>query len=479
DQRTLWLHRLLLWGLYTLLVSGALFVIVQMAAKGSDLFVDLRRLLGGRLPPMASALLVVALLIAPIALPSGLMWLLLWWSVLLWGYGSASERTVLIALWLMLGLVSPLLQLQHRTIATLQSSMRAVTAIGEGRLYGGLFADLGALRLQLPDEPAVAELIADLHWRLGQIDYARARYLEQLETEPSRATVLNNLGVFHHNQEDFSNAINYFEQAIGADPALAEAFFNLSQSYSQSYAFSNSREALAQAKALDSTRVDAWLENEGKVVPVEGSQRRLQDIQRALLRADEAASDASLIDAPAAADVVAAADGSTADDAATDAAAGAGVAVAADALAPAASVATSASAATIDVAALMRDRSFLVAACTLIAALLLHLIRRPFGYVLGRARFDRGSSRAALFEDWLRVLVPGLGSAIEGHGLRCLLAILLPVALVLLPVMRWLGYRMTVAYAGDGHLFFAVSLIAVSAIFLLRMRPLLIDAEGI
>ncbi len=75
-----------------------------MAAKGGALYQDLAGLFGRWLPRPAAVVVIAALLLWPLALPSGLLWLPLFWSLLLWGYASRSERFVLVALWLLLGL---------------------------------------------------------------------------------------------------------------------------------------------------------------------------------------------------------------------------------------------------------------------------------------------------------------------------------------------------------------------------------------
>ena len=93
-ERSIWLHNLGLWLLYVLFLTGGLFVALQMATKGGALFYDLARFMS---PPMAlpiADMLTVLALVWPLVLPSGLIWLAIYWSILLWGYGSVSEKVV-------------------------------------------------------------------------------------------------------------------------------------------------------------------------------------------------------------------------------------------------------------------------------------------------------------------------------------------------------------------------------------------------
>ena len=116
-ERTLFLQDALLWALYALLLAGGLLVAVQMAAKGGALYHDLSTALGRRLGQGPGRVLALVILLLPLPLPYGPLWLLLYWSVLLWGYSSPSERGVLVALWLLLGFTPLLVGEQRRRVA--------------------------------------------------------------------------------------------------------------------------------------------------------------------------------------------------------------------------------------------------------------------------------------------------------------------------------------------------------------------------
>ncbi len=119
-ERYLWLQELLLWACL-LLVTGGLFIAVQMLTKGDGA-------LPGPLRTSSAASCRAACragwcrapapcLLWPLALPAGAVWLPLYWSVLLWGYASASERAVIVALWLLLGVAPLLVDLQRQQLA--------------------------------------------------------------------------------------------------------------------------------------------------------------------------------------------------------------------------------------------------------------------------------------------------------------------------------------------------------------------------
>ena len=84
-----------------------------MATRGVELLHDLRGFIERFLPRSAAMLLTAAFLLWPVLLPAGLLWLVVYWSILLWSYGSIAERAVLIGVWVILG-VTPLLLNEQR-----------------------------------------------------------------------------------------------------------------------------------------------------------------------------------------------------------------------------------------------------------------------------------------------------------------------------------------------------------------------------
>jgi tetratricopeptide (TPR) repeat protein len=387
-ERYLWLQDLVIWSLYLLLLTGGLFIGALMATRGGGLFHDLARWSGRWLPREVAVVLAAAALLWPLALPGRLTWLLLLWSLLLWGYGSASERLVLIGLWLLLGSAPLLIAAQDRSVAVrLSPPVKALESLRQRRLYGGLFTDLGLLRSSLPDSPAVKLLLADVHRMLGQWELARGLYGDVLVVQPQNAAALLDLGVYAYNRGDTGSAIQYFQQAAAADPRhAAPALYDLSQAYNEGYLFEEARRALAQAKVIDAERVDGWLSevDQVHVVTAGGGLARIPDIEGSLIGP---ASGLDLVQHGAAA--------------------------------------------------------MAVALGAILLAVALHLARRRYGYSETQLQWRLGHRGLDL---WRRVLVPGLASAEAGDGARAFLALLAPAALLMLPRFERLGYRIPWGY---------------------------------
>ncbi|MEM9555127.1 MAG: tetratricopeptide repeat protein [Acidobacteriota bacterium] len=427
-SRDLWLDNLALWVLFSLLLAGGLFAGLLMATKGGSLFYDLARLYSPPLGRAAADALTVALLIWPILLPSGVLWLVLWWSVLLWGYGSTSERAVLILCWLALGATPALLAHQQRSVQlALVPPARLIDHLAADRLYGAVFSDLEVLRSLLPESPIVTELSADLHRRLGQWDHARAIYTEltQRPDRPARdtATAYTNLGVYHHRNGEYETAVAYFSRAADADAGLAEAHYGLAQAYAQLYEFESSHSAMAQAKALAPDRVDRWNavgdSTEGSAVAVDGGLRRVGELRQAL---------AELWRQP------------------------------------------TALASPLDF--WRRFRALSLSLGLILLAVAIHLVRRQVGY---RTSYFEVSAAERVESRWVKALVPGLASAQREYGGLAFGGILLPVALAMAAVMRSMGFRQPVAF--DPGPWPAVTLCLVGLVFVLLTRLAVASAE--
>jgi len=416
-ERSLWGQSLLLWTLTVLLLTGGLFTVLQMATKGGALYRDLSHLVGRRLPSSASLVVAAALLIWPLALPYGPLWLLLYWSVLLWGYAATSERVVVVAVWLLLGVAPVLVSEQRRQLALdLSPPVVAMESFAERRLYGSLFTDLGVLRSLLPESTAVRQLLGDFHRSLNQWDLARSLYRQVLEKEPSNTAVLLDLGDYFYFRNDFGNAIGYFQKAAAADPTSAAAQFNLSQAYSESYIFDKQKEALEQARALDASEVNLWLKQteQQHVVASDGGLARVPEI-RAELRQSFRGREAS---------------GSP-------------------------------------IEFLRRGLSAVFALALVLVAIGLHLGRRRFGYTEPPLDIRLGSST---FDRWRRILLPGVAAAEAGEGGRAFLALLLPAGLLMLPLSGDIGYRIPWGYDPGNLILWTFAVLGLLLYFGARLR---------
>lgn len=414
-ERRLFLEGAMVWALWLLIAAAGLFVAIQLAAKGGALLADIGHMFSGRSSRFTLPF-SIAVLVWPLVLPSGLVWLLLWWSVLLWGYASASERTVLVGAWILLAVAPLVLAGQRERLASaLSPPSLALDGLERRELSGGLWNDLGTLRTLLPDSFAVRQLTADVHRRLRQWERARELYQEVIQKEPNNSTALVDVGAYYLERHEYAQAIEQFKRASEVDPTSAEAQYNLSWAYRGSYRFDEAERADAQARARDRSAVEGWVQRAERVVQVDGGFDRIPEIRRQL---------EAKIAPPAAA----------------------------------------------------RGRSDLmrrygaagVSVGLLLLALALDALRRNrSGYSEAPLDLKLGSRP---WQRWLRVLLPGLPSAEVGDGFRGFGAVLAVLALGSIPFLPRLGFRLPSGFGPGQGAAWLVAIVGLLVYFLWRYR---------
>ena len=413
----LWRQNLGVWAVYMLILSGGLFVILLMTARGSALFFDLGRLLSPPIPRSLQDPVAALLLIWPLILPSGILWLALYWAILLWGYCKPAEKVVLVLLWAVIG-TAPLITNHQRRQAQLElmPPTRAMENLASGQLSSTLFSDLDTLRTLVPDDPTVTEIIADLHRRFRQWDSAERIYTglyEDAEDERLKGPARNNLGVYYHRKGEYDTAIEYFSQATAFDSRLAAAWFNLSEAYAKTYNFDQSHSALGQAKTIDAEAVEAWQESvaeTGGAVAVDGGLLRAGELRNRLAGLGRSAED--------------------------------------------------------PVDTTSRFFSLAVAVGALLLALLFELLLGRRGHP--SARYAETVDPGALSEKLRRAFIPGWASLQSGNGALAFFGVLVPAALLAVPLTRMAGYRASLGFDPGQGILTLLALALLVLIFILR-----------
>lgn len=390
-ERRLWLFDLGIEALYALLLAGGLFVALTMIVSGPRLHRDLASLLPRVVPSWSLSPLVLVLLLWPLLLPAGVAWLTLYLSMLLWSYCNRRERAVLAIFWLVAALTPfAVAHLREKMTIAMAPPVRVLDELGDRRLYGAMFADLGLLRALLPEEPAVEHLLADVHRRLGDWERARILYLQVLEQEPDNAAALVDLGAYFFYKKDEGSARQRFVEATEVDPDYALAYFNLNQAYLLSMLYSDAGEALRQAQRLAGPEMRRFMDEteEGSLLEANGGLARRGEIRDRLE------------------DVLRVESGGR-------------------------------------IELLRQAWSLLVVVGFAVSAILFHAVRRRWAEP-GRA----APPPAFASNRWVRLVVPGLDSVQEGNGFVALSALLFTVVLFMIPLGDRLGFSSPLSYVG-------------------------------
>ncbi|MDH3744792.1 MAG: hypothetical protein OES47_06805 [Acidobacteriota bacterium] len=414
-QRYVVMSNLMTWLLNSLALGALAFVGLQMATRGQVLYRDILDILGRSLPVPAAHGLAISLLLWPILLPTGLLWLALFWSVLLWGYGTRSERIAMICIWVFAGALPFLVTEQTRRMGLrLSRPLLAVENVAAGRFGGALLADLSVLNAVLPESVARKHLFADLHLKLRQWERARLLYDEVLSREPANTAALSDLGTCRFYEGDFEGAVKVLGQATARPEASAAAFFNLSRAYSELFRFEEADPVLKRASSLESDLVLEWSKQDisEQVISTAGGFQRRDEIRDELLDAWK---------------------GGEADPSFS--------------------------------AAWRRTLSLPLALVLIMPALALQLIRRKAGNRSRRISTQWWKGSPELLR---KIFLPGVVEAEQGHSLRAIAALVVLVFLASLPMCMRLGYSLPMGYDPRIQIFGWLAAIGLALFFFVR-----------
>jgi tetratricopeptide (TPR) repeat protein len=418
--RRLTAENLLIWALAAVILSGVLFVALQLCVHGPSLIDGIAEVVSRRRQVTTAYLAALVVFILPVLVPAAWVVLPLYWAILLFPYARRSERAVIAAVGVVLIATPFLLSAQARRVAVeLSAPMEAARSLGERRLYGSLIKDVDAVRAELPNSAAAIHLLADLHQDLGQIEYARLLYQRLVDIEPLNVAAQNNIGVYYLRRRETSQAIEHLEKAAAIDESRLEPHRNLWSLYRDYLAFEEAEQVLARVRELAPNGVANWFTEEGptSVVVMRDGYRRSAEIRSQLRAAWKP-----------------------------------------DSLEPTVTFST--------------GRAIAVAGFLIVAAVIALLTFRSRG---SRSRARARSAPARRAVAW----VPGLLSLHEGRGWRAFFAVLLPVAVLLLPRMTTLGYRLPWGFNPGTATIWVLGTLLLLFYLLLRWRWVRSEGPGV
>jgi tetratricopeptide (TPR) repeat protein len=393
-------ENLLIWGLAAVILAGTLFVSLQLAAHGAPLVEDIAELLSRKWSITAAYLAALVVVILPVMFPAAWVAIPLYWAILFMPYARPSERAVIATVVAVLAGAPYLLAAQAPRVAVeLSAPMEATRSVQERRLYGGLINDVNTLRGELPSSAATLHLIADLHQDLGQVEYARLLYQRLIEVEPLNVAAHNNIGAYYLRRRETSQAIEHLERAAAIDDTRIEPHRNLWVLYRDYLAFEEAERVLAKVRKFAPKGITSWFtEAPSSVVVMRDGYERGPEIRASLLAKGAPREEAEPI-------------------------------------------------------TLLSGSRFLVIAFFLLLAGAITVLLARFGRRGARRRVEPPGRSAA----W----VPGLLSIHAGHGWRAFFALLIPVAILLLPRLTTLGYRLPWGYDPSSSAVWAVTAVSL------------------
>ena len=208
---------------------------------------------------LINSLRILSLLI-PFFLRLDMLWAILYWSVLIWGYVTKKQRRFILSFFIVLVYVPFLL---HSFSISLNGPSSDVFV----EMHRANYEDwnratgekLRAWLLTHPDDPEVLFTLGSMEKREGRYAQAEEFYQRAIQQNPKFSEAFSNLGNVHLAQGKTDSAIDAYQQAIQLSPNKAAYHYNLYRAYAQeTYLSGKIDQALQKAQQLDPRLVEYY-----------------------------------------------------------------------------------------------------------------------------------------------------------------------------------------------------------------------------
>jgi len=232
--------------------------------RNCRLFVhDIRHVLPEVLPSHASIAFVILLSILPLLLGLSCLWLFPYWLMLFWSYHNVRERALIGIAVMVFVFILPLLAVGSSYFLAIPQS-DILQQIWQANYGYYTKQDIEKFELQIYRNPDDYDLLfsAGLINKREQNYTTALRYYDRLlKRNPRDYKVCTNAGNVYFAMGQWDMAVEKYKAAIASAPdRCAAAFFNLARAYQQKFLFKDAEQSLADAKRLDSSLIEIYLD---------------------------------------------------------------------------------------------------------------------------------------------------------------------------------------------------------------------------
>lgn len=236
-----------------LAVTSIIFGLALFLRYGRSLAHDLREMLSTRMSGGSVSVLAFALLLLPLFLWLGPIWLLFYWAAIFFRYAGRGERIAIVIVLLLVALMPVALDMSSHWIAGVDSPVVAAAISSSEQAYRPeALRRLEELLAVVPDDPTLHVLVGNLLAFDGRDEQAAFHYQRAIQLDPRHAGAHVNRGNLYFLNNEYQAAINEYQRAEEADPELATALFNHSVAAVESYKYDLQEQMLKRARAVDS-----------------------------------------------------------------------------------------------------------------------------------------------------------------------------------------------------------------------------------
>ncbi len=232
---------------WSLLVAVVVQVLVYLPRIAHDAW-ELGRTI---FSPANSIVLTAAILVLPLLVGLGPMWLVAYLFALSWPYMGTNQRVAAVATCFLLALVTPSVALWQDAMLRWPSLQdRMVNLFEERRIDFPTLREVAELEPEMQGESRYHVVLGELYRLHGEADRARIEFQRASLADGAGVAPLIFLGNMSLEDGDVQLAIQQYNQAIERDPNAALAYRNLSFAYDQSRRFQDGDLARNTAKQI-------------------------------------------------------------------------------------------------------------------------------------------------------------------------------------------------------------------------------------
>ena len=247
-----------------LLIAFMIFGIVVIARYLPLYLYDIRRTLSEEVLVLLLNSAKILVLMLPVFFRFDILWAILYWCILLWGYVSKRERAYLIVFLLVLVYFPFFLRTSSSFLESPSSDILSdLYQANDEEWDRSLEQRLETWLTAHPDDGEVLFTLGLIKKREGRQPQAEELYRKAFQRDPQLSEALCNLGNVYLNQKQTRSAITAYQQAIQIHPDRGAYYYNLYRAYSQETLLSSEiNKAFERARQLDPKLVDQYSTSE-------------------------------------------------------------------------------------------------------------------------------------------------------------------------------------------------------------------------
>ena len=205
---------------------------------------------------LINSLRIFSLLI-PFFLRLDMLWAILYWSVLIWGYVTKKQRQFILSFFVVLVYIPFFLHSSSTFLDGQSSDVTVEINRANHEDQNRTTAEkLRAWLLTHPDDPEVLFTLGLMEKRESRYSQAEEFYQRAIQQNPKFSEAFSNLGNVYLAQRKTDLAIDSYQQAIRLSPNKGAYYYNLYRAYAQdNYLTMKTGEALQRAQQLDAELV--------------------------------------------------------------------------------------------------------------------------------------------------------------------------------------------------------------------------------